>query len=173
MAERQLPPRHWVAGAPAIAWEQLFPTMHFRLTYGATVARGSAWSTCGSCTAATTMEATQRGRCCFRVSPSTTLRDLAEPKTSSGAGLVWEAGPENLRPPAHGQPGGGGGVRMDTSVMQERIGQLCGQFKLPPWATQRSPPPLDAAMLAPGAGTGLTGAWLLGSRPGKPSSTTE
>ena len=39
---------------------------------------------------------------------------------------------EAIRPPAHGQPGGGGGVRMmDTSVMQERIGQLCGQFKQP------------------------------------------
>ena len=51
--------------------------------------------------------------------------------------LVWEAGPEDLRPPAHGQPGRGGGVRMtDTSVMQDRIGQLCGQFKLPTMGAQ-------------------------------------
>ena len=56
----------------------------------------------------------------------------AQGAQSPGADSVWEAGPENLRPPAQGQPGRGGGVRMtDASVIQDRIGQLCSQFKLP------------------------------------------
>ena len=58
----------------------------------------------------------------------------AQGARSSAADPVRPAGPEDIRPPAHGQPGHGGGVRMtvvDTSVMQERIGELCGQFKLP------------------------------------------
>ena len=55
----------------------------------------------------------------------------AQGARSAGADPVREAGPESLRPAADGQPGHGGGVRMmDTSVMQERIGQLCHQFKL-------------------------------------------
>ena len=57
--------------------EQLFPTMHFRLTYGAAaVAWGACrWSTCAFW-AATTMAATvDSAPCCWRrVSPSTTRR---------------------------------------------------------------------------------------------------
>ena len=56
---------------------------------------------------------------------------------SASADPVRPARPESLRPAADGQPGHGGGVRMtNTSVMQERIGQLCHQFKLPTMGTQ-------------------------------------
>ena len=50
------------------------------------------------------------------------------------------ARPESLRPPAPCQPGGGGAVRMtiaDTSVMQERIHQLCHHFKLSTVAAEK------------------------------------
>ena len=67
------------------------------------------------------------------------MRDLAEPKVPEAPLLTLS-----------GQPDlkiydrlltvslvGGGGVRMtDTSVMQDRIGQLCGQFKLPTMGAQ-------------------------------------
>ena len=62
------------------------------------------------------------------------MRDLAEPKVPEAPVLTLSGKPDlkiydRL---AHGQPGCGGGVRMtDTSGMQDRIGQLCGQFKLP------------------------------------------
>ena len=40
---------------------------------------------------------------------------------------------------------------MDTSVMQERIGELCGQFKLPTVAAEKvgRAPPLATAMPCP------------------------
>ena len=63
----------------------------------------------------------------------------AQAAGGSGADPVREAGPEDLRPPPHGQLGRSGGVRMmdtDTSVIPERIGQLCHQFKLPTMGAQ-------------------------------------
>ena len=126
--------------------EQLFPTRHFRLTYDARCGNGAVsvptWSTCAFCTwrrPPWKPRWTAPCRCCWRrVSPSTMPRCGTWPSPRSpGAGLVRPARPESLRPPAHGQPGRGGGVRMmDTSVMQERIGQLCGQFKLPTVAAE-------------------------------------
>ena len=131
--------------------EQLFPTMHFRLAYDALRQwrgeRADVEYVGGSCTwrrPPWKPRWTARCRCCWRrVSPSTTrrCRDLAEPKVPE-APLLTLSGQPDLKiygPPAHGQPGGGGSVRMtDTSVMQDRIGQLCGQFKLPTMGAQHS-----------------------------------
>ena len=69
------------------------------------------------------------------------VRNLAERKPPEIPLLdpVRLARPESLRPPAPGQPGGGGAVRMtiaDTSVMQERIRHLCHHFKLSTIATE-------------------------------------
>ena len=123
--------------------EQLFPTMHFRLTYDALRQwrgeRADVEYVRILHLAATTMAATVDSALSLLLEAGESfdyaeVRDLAEPKAPEAPvlTLVRPAGPENLRPPAHGQPGGGGGVRMtDTSVMQDRIGQLCGQFKLP------------------------------------------
>ena len=128
--------------------EQLFPTMHFRLTYDALRQwrgeRADVEYVRILHLAATTMAATVDSALSLLLEAGESfdyaeVRDLAEPKVPEAPvlTLVWEAGPENLRPPAHGQPGGGGGVRMtDTSVMQDRIGQLCGQFKLPTMGAQ-------------------------------------
>ena len=128
--------------------EQLFPTLHFRLTYDALRQwrgeRADVEYVRILHLAATTMEATVDSALSLLLEAGESfdyaeVRDSgrAQGARSSGAGLVWEAGPENLRPPAHGQPGCGGGVRMtDTSVMQDRIGQLCGQFKLPTMGAQ-------------------------------------
>ena len=80
----------------------LFPTMHFRLTYDA-LGNGAGsvptWSTCGSCTWRPTMEATVDSALSLLLEAGqpfdyAEVRDLAEPKVS-GAGLVWEAGPES------------------------------------------------------------------------------
>ena len=128
--------------------EQLFPTMHFRLTYDALRQwrgeRADVEYVRILHLAATTMAATVDSALSLLLEAGESfdyaeVRDLAEPKAPEAPvlTLVREAGPENLRPPAHGQPGGGGGVRMtDTSVMQDRIGQLCGQFKLPTMGAQ-------------------------------------
>ena len=128
--------------------EQLFPTMHFRLTYDALRQwrgeRADVEYVRILHLAATTMASHGGQRAVVAAGGGSVLRlrggagpGRAQGARSSAAGLVWEAGPENLRPPAHGQPGGGGGVRMtDTSVMQDRIGQLCGQFKLPTMGAQ-------------------------------------
>ena len=126
--------------------EQLFPTMHFRLTYDALRQwrgeRADVEYVRILHLTATTMAATVDSALSLLLEAGESfdyaeVRDLAEPKVPEAPMLVWEAGPENLRPPAHGQPGGGGGVRMtDTSVMQDRIGQLCGQFKLPTMGAQ-------------------------------------
>ena len=128
--------------------EQLFPTMHFRLTYDALRQwrgeRADVEYVRILHLAATTMEATVDSALSLLLEAGESfdyaeVRDLAEPKVPEAPllTLVRPTGPENLRPPAHGQPGRGGGVRMtDTSVMQDRIGQLCGQFKLPTMGAQ-------------------------------------
>ena len=128
--------------------EQLFPTMHFRLTYDALREwrgeRADVEYVRILHLAASTMAATVDSALSLLLEAGESfdyaeVRDLAEPKVPEAPvlTLVWEAGPENLRPLAHGQPGHGGGVRMtDTSVMQDRIGQLCGQFKLPTMGAQ-------------------------------------
>ena len=128
--------------------EQLFPTMHFRLTYDALREwrgeRADVEYVRILHLAATTMEATVDSALSLLLEAGESfdyaeVRDLAEPKVPEAPALVlvWEAGPEDLRPPAHGQPGRSGGVRMmDTVIMQERIGQLCGQFKLPTMGAQ-------------------------------------
>ena len=128
--------------------EQLFPTMHFRLTYDALREwrgeRADVEYVRILHLAATTMEATVDSALSLLLEAGESfdyaeVRDLAEPKVPEAPALTLSrpAGPENLRPPAHGQPGHGGGVRMmDTVIMQERIGQLCGQFKLPTMGAQ-------------------------------------
>ena len=70
------------------------------------------------------------------------VRNLAERKPPEIPLLdpVPLARPQSLRPPAPGQPGGGGAVRMtiaDTSVMQERIRHLCHHFKLSTVAAEK------------------------------------
>ena len=128
--------------------EQLFPTRHFRLTYDALRQwrgeRADVEYVRILHLAATTMAATVDSALSLLLEAGESfdyaeVRDLAEPKAPEAPVLVWSGkpGPESLRPPAHGQPGRGGGVRMtDTSVMQDRIGQLCGQFKLPTMGAQ-------------------------------------
>ena len=123
--------------------EQLFPTMQFRLAYDALKEwrgeRADVEYVRILHLAATTMEATVDSALSLLLEAGRALRlrggagpGPAQGARGPGADSVWEAEPENLRPPAHGQPGRGGGVRMtDTSVIQDRIGQLCGQFKLP------------------------------------------
>ena len=97
--------------------------------------------------AATTMEATVDSALssvmdadkCFDYAA---VRNLAERKPPEIPLLdpVRLARPQSLRPPAPGQPGGGGAVRMtiaDTSVMQERIRHLCHHFKLSTVAAEK------------------------------------
>ena len=128
--------------------EQLFPTRHFRLTYDALKQWRGERSDVEYVRIlhleATTMEATVDSALSLLLETGESfdyavVRELAEPKVprSAGADSVRPARPESLRPAADGQPGDGGGVRMtDTSVMQERIGQLCYQFKLPTMGNQ-------------------------------------
>ena len=123
--------------------EQLFPTRHFRLAYDAlrqwrreradvgvrahSAPGGGHHGSHGGQRAVVAAGSRRVLRLRGGAGPGRT-----QGARSPGAHPVRPAGPENLRPPAHGQPGRGGGVRMtDTSVMQERIGELCGQFKLP------------------------------------------
>ena len=67
------------------------------------------------------------------------VRDLAEPKAPEAPVLVWSGKPDlkiydRLLTVSLAAAGD---VRMtDTSVMQDRIGQLCGQFKLPTMGAQ-------------------------------------
>ena len=131
--------------------EQLFPTLHFRLAYDALREwrgeRADVEYVRILHLAATTMEATVDSALSLLLEAGqpfdyAQVRDLAEPKVpeAPAAHPVRPAGPEDIRPPAHGQPGHGGGVRMmDTSIIQERIGQLCYQFKLPTVAAEATP----------------------------------
>ena len=128
--------------------EQLFPTRHFRLTYDALRQwrgeRADVEYVRILHLAATTMEATVDSALSLLLEAGESfdyaeVRDLAEPKVPEAPVLVWSGKPDlkiydrlltvSLV--------GGGGVRMtDTSVMQDRIGQLCGQFKLPTMGAQ-------------------------------------
>ena len=128
--------------------EQLFPTMHFRLTYDALRQwrgeRADVEYVRILHLAATTMAATVDSALSLLLEAGESfdyaeVRDLAEPKVPEAPVLVWSGKPDlkiydrlltvSLV--------GGGGVRMtDTSVMQDRIGQLCGQFKLPTMGAQ-------------------------------------
>ena len=133
--------------------EQLFPTMRFRLTYDALKEwrgeRADVEYVRILHLAATTMGSDGGQRPDVAAGSGTALRlrggagpGRAQGARSSAAHPVRPAGPEDIRPPAHGQPGHGGGVRMmvvDTSIIQERIGQLCGQFKLPTVAAEATP----------------------------------
>ena len=131
--------------------EQLFPTMHFRLAYdGLRKWRGERADVEYARIlhlAATTMEATVDSALDLLLETGGDLRlrcgegvGRAQGAGSSAADPVREAGPESLRPLAHGQPGHGGGVRMtDTSIMQERISDLCHQFKLPTVGAETTP----------------------------------
>ena len=104
---------------------------------------GPTWSTCASRTwrrpPATTMEATVDSALSLLLETGPALRlhgGTGPGGTQAARGPRADpgrpAGPENLRQPAHGRSGCGGGVPMtDTALMQERIGQLCHQFKLP------------------------------------------
>ena len=123
--------------------EQLFPTMHFRLTYDALRQwrgeRADVEYVRILHLAATTMEATVDSALSLLLEAGESfdyaeVRDLAEPKVPE-APLLTLSGQPDLKIYDRlltVSAGGGGGVRMtDTSVMQDRIGQLCGQFKLP------------------------------------------
>ena len=130
--------------------EQLFPTMRFRLAYDALREwrgeRADVEYVRILHLAATTMEANVDSALSLLLETGkpfdyAAVRDLAEPRPPEAPVLipVREAGPEDLRPPPHGQLGRSGGVRMmdtDTSVIQERIGQLRHQFKLPTMGAQ-------------------------------------
>ena len=110
---------------------QLFPTMHFRLTYDALRQwRGErADVEYHPAPVAATVDS---GRCCWRrVSPST--RGGAGPGREGACSSSVRD--ENLRPPAHGQPGRGGGVRM---THQRDAGPHCAaNSSCPPWAPSR------------------------------------
>ena len=123
--------------------EQLFPTMHFRLTYDALRQwrgeRADVEYVRILHLAATTMEATVDSALSLLLEAGESfdyaeVRDLAEPKVPEAPLLTLSGQPDlkiydrllTVSLVAAGV------VRMtDTSVMQDRIGQLCGQFKLP------------------------------------------
>ena len=125
-----------------------FPTMHFRLTYDALRQwrgeRADVEYVRILHLAATTMEATVDSALSLLLEAGESfdyaeVRDLAEPKVPEAPVLVWSGKPDlkiydrllTVSLVA------AGGVRMtDTSVMQDRIGQLCGQFKLPTMGAQ-------------------------------------
>ena len=155
-SQRQLPPRHRLPGAQAWCLRPLpfqrAAVSHHALPADLRCAQGMAR---GACRRGVRADPAPGGhhhgshggqRAVAAAGSGSALRlrrgagfGRAQGARSSGADPVWPAGPEDLRPPAHGQPGRGGGVRMtvvDTSVMQDRIGQLCGQFKLPTMGAQ-------------------------------------
>ena len=128
--------------------EQLFPTMHFRLTYDALRQwrgeRADVEYVRILHLAATTMEATVDSALSLLLEAGESfdyaeVRDLAEPKVPEAPLLTLSGQPDlkiydrllTVSLVAAGV------VRMtDTSVMQDRIGQLCGQFKLPTMGAQ-------------------------------------
>ena len=76
--------------------------------------------------------------------------DLAEPKVPEAPALTLSGKPDLKSTTACSRsawPRRGCAHDTDTSVMQDRIGQLCGQFKLPTVGPSRWPvsPPLDTA----------------------------
>ena len=124
-SQRQLPPRHWVAGAQARslaapASGSSVSTMHQALRRLPASGAGSVptsdhhrrrppWKP----------RWTARCRCCWTGESSAGTWPWC-PK------LRWSGlGSRTCRPPAHGQPGGGGGVKHLRPVMQDRIGQGC------------------------------------------------
>ena len=128
--------------------EQLFPTLHFRLTYDALREwrgeRADVEYVRILHLAATTMEATVDSALSLLLEAGESfdyaeVRDLAEPKVPEAPLLTLSGKPDlkiydRLLTVSLATAGG---VRMmDTSVMQERIGQLCGQFKLPTMGAQ-------------------------------------
>ena len=131
--------------------EQLFPTMHFRLAYNTLREwrgeRADVEYVRILRLAATTMEGSHGGqRTVVAAGSGTDLRlhggagsGRAQGARGAAADRTHGAGPESQRPTTHGQSPNGRGVRMtvvDTSIMLDRIGQLCGQFKLPTVSTQ-------------------------------------
>ena len=128
--------------------EQLFPTMRFRLTYDALRQwrgeRADVEYVRILHLAATTMAATVDSALSLLLEAGESfdyaeVRDLAEPKVPEAPVLVWSGKPDlkiydRLLTVSLAAAGG---VRMtDTSVLQDRIGQLCGQFKLPTMGAQ-------------------------------------
>ena len=120
--------------------EQLFPTFHFRLAYDRLrewrVERADVEYVRILHLAATTMEATVDSALSLLLEAGepfdyAVVRDLAEPKPPQAPALTLAGKPDLKGQPAHGQPGGRSGPMMDTSAIQERIGRLCYQFKLP------------------------------------------
>ena len=128
---------------------QLFPTMHFRLTYDALRQwrgeRADVEYVRILHLAATTMEATVDSALSLLLEAGESF-DYAEvrgPGRAQGArSSAADSGPAKPDLKIYDRLltvslVGGGGVRMtDTSVMQDRIGQLCGQFKLPTMGAQ-------------------------------------
>ena len=130
--------------------EQLFPTMHFRLAYDALREwrgeRADVEYVRILHLAATTMEANVDSALSLLLETGkpfdyAAVRDLAEPRPPEAPVLILSGKPD-LKIYDRLLTGSlveGGGVRMmdtDTSVMQERIGQLCHQFKLPTMGAQ-------------------------------------
>ena len=127
--------------------EQMFPTMTFRLAYDTLRERRGEradWSTCASCTSRRQRwnpRWTAPWRCCWKPAcPSTTARcgswRIRLSPRGAHADSGRSAGPEGLRQPADRQQAAGGGAMMDTGIMQERIGELCRQFRLPTMEAQ-------------------------------------
>ena len=126
--------------------EQMFPSMTFRLAYDALREwrgeRADVEYVRILHLAATTMETTVGDHGGQRPGPALggrrTLRlrhgqGAGQSRAATGAGTqpARDAGPEGLRLPA-----GGGGLMTDTVAIQDRIGELCHQFRLPTMGAQ-------------------------------------
>ena len=132
--------------------EQMFPTMTFRLAYDALREwrgeRADVEYVRILHLAATTMETMVDSALALLLEAGRTLRlrrsqGAGQSRAAAGAGTqpARDAGPEGLRLPA-----GGGGLMLDTLTtdtlmtdtvaIQERIGELCHQFRLPTMGAQ-------------------------------------
>ena len=123
--------------------EQLFPTLHFRLAYDALREwrgeRADVEYVRILHLAATTMEATVDSALSLLLEAGESfdyaeVRDLAQPKVPEAPALTLSGKPDLKiydRLLKVSLTAAGGVRMMDTSVIQDRIGQLCGQFKLP------------------------------------------
>ena len=122
--------------------EQMFPSMTFRLAYDALKRwrgeRADVEYVRILHLAATTMESTVDSTLALLLEAGdpfdyAAVKDLANPTPplAPGAEPARAAGPEGLR-----QLAGGGGLMTDTVAINDRIGELCRQFRLPTMGAQ-------------------------------------
>ena len=130
--------------------EQLFPTLHFRLTYDALKQwrgeRADVEYVRILHLAAQTMEANVDSALSLLLEAGQPfdygeVRELAEPKPPQAPVLVLSGKPDlkiydGLLTVSLATAGGVRMMDTDTSVIQERIGQLCREFKLPTMGAQ-------------------------------------